>query len=104
MKEKEKRRGRGRRRREEEEEEIKPRYGTLDYCMETTLSMDFVWITWNFKALYGKYLVSKSRVLIELHPNLRFLEIKVGKTHKEQDNYGILPLLLGSWLIGRKLS
>ena len=21
--------------------------------METTLSMDFVWITWNFKALYG---------------------------------------------------
>ena len=104
MKEKEKRRGRRRRRREEEEEEIKPRYGTLDYCMETTLSMDFVWITWNFKALYGKYLVSKSRVLIELHHNLRFLEIKVGKTHKEQDKYGILPLLLGSWLIGRKLS
>ena len=35
-------------------------YGTLDFCMElwifgmeTTLSMDFVWITWNFKALYG---------------------------------------------------
>ena len=21
--------------------------------METTLSMDFLWITWNFKALYG---------------------------------------------------
>ena len=21
--------------------------------METTLGMDFVWITWNFKALYG---------------------------------------------------
>ena len=31
----------------------------------------------------------KARVLIELHPNLRFLEIKVGKTHKEQDKYGI---------------
>ena len=46
--------------REEEEEEekkrrreIKPRYGTLDFCMETTLGMGFVWITWNFKALYG---------------------------------------------------
>ena len=25
----------------------------------------------------------KSRVLIELHPNHRFFEIKVGKTHKE---------------------
>ena len=45
--EKEKRRGRGRRRREEEEEEIKQK------GMETTLSMDFVWITWNFKAWYG---------------------------------------------------
>ena len=37
---------------EEEEEEdggakIKPRYGTLDFSMETTLSMDFV-----CKALY----------------------------------------------------
>ena len=52
-------------RREEEEEDggakIKqPRYGTIWFCMElrifgmeTTLSMDFVWITWNFKALYG---------------------------------------------------
>ena len=50
--------------------------------METTLIMDFVWITWNFKALYGKYLVSKSKVLIELNPNLRFLEIKVGKNSK----------------------
>ena len=33
----------------------------------------------------------KARVLLELHPNLRFLEIKVGYTHKEQDKYGILP-------------
>ena len=40
---------------------------------------------WNFKALYDYYHVSKSRVFIELHLNLRFLEIKVGKTHKEQD-------------------
>ena len=45
-----KRRGRGR---EEEEKPSKPRYGTLDFCMETILSMDFVWITWNFKACYG---------------------------------------------------
>ena len=30
----------------------KLRFGTLDFCMETTLSMDFVWITWNCKALY----------------------------------------------------
>ena len=43
--------------------------------------------------------MSKSRVLIELHPNLRFLEIKVGKTHKEQDGYGILHLRMDSWLI-----
>ena len=35
---------------------------------------------WNFK----------SRVFIELHLNLRFLEIKVGKTHKEQDKQRIL--------------
>ena len=38
---------RRRRRKEEEEEKIKQK------GMETTLSMDFVWITWNFKALYG---------------------------------------------------
>ena len=43
MKEKEKRRGRRIRRREEEEEgDQAKRYGTLD----------FVWITWNCKALY----------------------------------------------------
>ena len=59
---------------------------------------------WNFKALYDQYHVSKSRVFIELHLNLKFLEIKVGKTHKEQDNYGILPLLLDSRLNERKLS
>ena len=36
------------------------RYGTIWFCMElwifgmeTTLGMDFVWITWNFKVLYG---------------------------------------------------
>ena len=42
MKEKEKRRGRRRRIREEEEGDQAKRYGTLD----------FVWITWNCKALY----------------------------------------------------
>ena len=91
------------RRGEEEEEEEKKRREVQAKIkqkgMETTLSMDFVWITWNFKALYGYYLVSKSRVLIELHHNLRFLEIKVSKTHKEQDGYGILPLRMDSWLI-----
>ena len=44
MKEKEKRRGRGR----GDQAKIK-RHGTLDFCMETTLSMDFVWITWNLR-------------------------------------------------------
>ena len=34
----------------------------------------------NFKALYGYYLVSKSRVLKELHSHLGFLELRVGKT------------------------
>ena len=63
--------------------------------METTLIMDFVWITWNFKALYGKYLVSKSRVLIELHPNLRFLEIKVGKNSKSTRKVGNPPFEVG---------
>ena len=52
-------RGRNRRERRAKEDNkrkrrsSKPRYGTLDVCMETTLSMDFVWITWNFKAWYG---------------------------------------------------
>ena len=41
--------------------------------------------------------------MIELYSNLRFLEIKAGITHKEQDNYGILSLLLDSWLNERKL-
>ena len=63
--------------------------------METTLIMDFVWITWNFKALYGKYLVSKSRVLIELNPNLRFLEIKVGKNSKSTRKVGNPPFEVG---------
>ena len=27
----------------------KPRYGCLDFSMETTLSMNFVWITWNLR-------------------------------------------------------
>ena len=63
--------------------------------METTLIMDFVWITWNFKALYGKYLISKSRVLIEFHPDLRFLEIKVGKNSKSTRKVGNPPFEVG---------
>ena len=39
-----------------------------------------------------------SRVLLEFHHNLRILEIRVGKTHMEQDEYRILPLRLDSWL------
>ena len=56
-------------------------------------------LVWNFKALYDKYHVSKSRVFSELHFNLRFLEIKVGKTHKEQDKQRILSFKMDSWLI-----
>ena len=41
------------RKKREETRSSKPRYGTLDFCMETTLGMDFIWITWNFKVLYG---------------------------------------------------
>ena len=65
---------------------IKLRYGCLP-------------LVWNFKALYDKYHVSKSRVFSELHLNLRFLEIKVGKTHKEQDKQRILSFKMDSWLI-----
>ena len=64
--------------------------------METNLDNGFYEIWHVSLDLYDDYLVSKSRFLIELHPNLRFLEIKVGKTHKEQDKYGILPLLWDS--------
>ena len=39
-----------------------------------------------------------SRVLLKFHPNLRFLEIRVCKTHMEQDEYGIFPSRLDSWL------
>ena len=82
---------RGRREEEEEEEggiqaKIKLRYGCLP-------------LVWNFKALYDKYHVFKSRVFSELHLNLRFLEIKVGKTHKEQDKQRILSFKMDSWLI-----
>ena len=87
MKGEKKRRGRGRRRREEEEEEeeekkirreIKPRYGTLDFSMETNLDYGFYEIWHGFLGLYDDYLISKSRFFIEWYPKLRFLEIKVG--------------------------
>ena len=45
-------------------------------------------------------MVFKPRVLIEIHPHLRFLEIRVGN-HMEQDEYGILLLRLDSWLNGK---
>ena len=52
--------GRRIREEEEEEEEEKKRkrrsskkVWNFEFCMKTTLCMDFVWITWNFKALYG---------------------------------------------------
>ena len=49
----EKGKGEKKRKKMEEPRSRPTRYGTLDFCMETTLGMDFVWITWNFKALYG---------------------------------------------------
>ena len=97
MKEKEK--GEKKRKKMEEPRSRPTRYGTLDFCMETTLGMDFVWITWNFKALYGEYLISKARVLIKLYPNLGFLKIGLIKPHMVQDNHRILSFWMDSWLI-----
>ena len=57
--EEERRRGRGR---EEEEKPSKPRYGTLDFCMETNLDYDSMRLYMNFHA----WLVSS------LSPNLGF--------------------------------
>ena len=51
--------GKERRREEEEEEEKRKKEESSQgmelwiFGMETTLGMDFVWITWNFKVLYG---------------------------------------------------
>ena len=56
---KEKREGRGRIRREEEEGEIKQaKVWNFGFCMETTLGMYFVWITWNCKLYMIKCLSS----------------------------------------------
>ena len=41
--------GEERRREEEEEEEKKRKRGSSQQGMETTLSMNFVWITWNLR-------------------------------------------------------
>ena len=46
----------------------------------------------------GNSLSLKARVLIELHPNLGIHENRVGKTHMEQDKYGIPLFRLNSWL------
>ena len=35
--------------------------------------------------------------MIELHPNLGFIENRVGKTHMVQDSYRILSFKLDSW-------
>ena len=89
--EKERRRGRGR------GEEEKRRGNQGQKGTETELKYGVVWIYGILRLCMVNSLSPKVRVLIELHPNLRFLEIKVGKTHKEQDKYGI-PLL--GWIHG----
>ena len=43
--------------------EIKPRYGTLGFCMETNLDYGFYEIWHGFLGLYDDYLISKSKVL-----------------------------------------
>ena len=48
--------------------------------METTLSMDFVWITWNLRLDMVNILSLNLGFDIELHSHLGFLEIRVGKT------------------------
>ena len=40
-------------------------------------------------------ILSKPRVLLGFHPNPKFMEIKVGKSHKEQDEYGNSKVLYG---------
>ena len=49
-------------------------------------------------------MVFKPRVLIEFHSHFRFLKLGLVKPHMEQDEYGILPLRLDSWLNGKILS
>ena len=81
------RRGRGR----EEEVQARPT------SMETNLDYGF------YEIWYGSYricmiiILPKPRVLLGFHPNPKIMEIKVGKSHKEQDEYGI-PLL--DWIHG----
>ena len=69
--------------------------------METNLDYGF------YEIWYGSYgicmiiILPKPRVLLEFHPNPKIMEIKVGKSHKEQDEYGI-PLL--DWIHGKMTS
>ena len=42
-----------------------------------------------------------SRVLLEFHPNLKFLKLGLVKPHMEQDEYRILSLRLDSWFNGK---
>ena len=78
--------------REEEEEEEKKRRREEERKikqkgMETNLDYGF------YEIWYGSYgicmiiILPKPRVLLGFHPNPKFMEIKVGKSHKEQDEY-----------------
>ena len=82
--------------REEEEEEEKKKRSQASQGMETNLDYGF------YEIWYGSYgicmiiILPKSRVLLGFHPNPKIMEIKVCKSHKGQDKYGILPFGLDS--------
>ena len=63
---------------EEEKEEEKKKFKQGQKGMETNLDYGFYEIWHGSLGLYDDYLISKSGLLIELYPKLRFLEIKVG--------------------------
>ena len=79
--------GRGREEEEEEEEEEEKkkgtegernskRYGTMTTSMDTCFGLYGA----TFDIWISCLVFDLSRVLLEFHPNLRFLEIRVGKT------------------------
>ena len=94
-------------REEEEEEEKKKRREEENGDKKGMDSMIFGMDIWNLYGIkcildHGRdFYGFKSRVLLEFHPNLGFLEIGLVKPHMEQDEYGILPLRLDSWLNGK---
>ena len=87
----------GRERGEEKREEEKRKKEESSQGMETNLDYEF------YEIWYGSYgicmiiILPKPRVLLGFHHNPKIMEIKVGKSHKEQDEYGI-PLL--DWIHG----